>query len=110
MEGVTLALSVDALDCGDVPQTPYLRTMTAAERRAGPELAVELAEVRLGRNEPRVSWLAIGEGASSGHASVFIERITESEIHALVEFHEEDPGSAGTRAFVHGHVVFKRCL
>ncbi len=103
--GVTLVLSAADIDCSSGSQVPSLN----APRRPEPELALLLQAGELGWHSV-TSWLSADGGGSGGSSLVLVESITESEITAYVEHHEEATGSSATASYAMGKVTFRRCF
>ena len=106
--GVTLILSAADIDCSARSQLPRSLALGGV-RRPEPELALLLTSPNLEWHQV-TSWLSHDGGGDGGSAMALLERISETEIEAYVEHHEESTGSSATASYVMGNVAFQRCF
>jgi hypothetical protein len=107
-QGMTLVLSSASIGCASGTQIPR-SIANGAPRRSEPELALLLQSAALSWHDV-TSWFSHDGGGSGGSALVLVESITETEIVAYVEHHEEATGSSDTASYVIGKVTFQRCF
>ena len=106
--GITLVLSAAELGCSARAQLPR-NVAQGGARRPDPELALLLTSGELGWHDV-TSWLSADGGGSGGSTLAFVESISDTEIHAYVEHHDEATGSSATASYVMGKVTFQRCF
>ncbi len=103
--GVTLVLSAADIGCSSGSQLPN----SGGARRSEPELALLLQSGALDWHSV-TSWLSADGGGQGGSSLMLVESITESEITAYVEHHQEAADSSATASYVMGQVTFQRCF